>query len=377
MMTPPTYVSLLTPPGRGAVAAVGLRGPQALEIVRRHFTPASGLPLAADASDRVFVGRYRTPAGDSEELVVVVRGADDVEIHCHGGVAASEAIVESIEGGGAARLSWQEFLSATLADPIAVEARVALAAARTRRSCAILLDQLRGALAFALADVESLLAEGRRLAAGEKLARLASLAPLGLHLTKPWRIVVAGPPNVGKSSLINAILGYQRSIVFDEPGTTRDVLSAAASIDGWPVELVDTAGLRRTGDALEAEGVERARREILQADLILAVEDVSLAPQSDDVGLTLHSPADRRAERPLPTVLRVGNKRDLLPVAQQQAWREAHPAHVLVSARSGENLAALCAAISRRLVPSPPRPGEGVPFTARHQEILARLSAHV
>jgi tRNA modification GTPase len=88
-------------------------------------------------------------------------------------------------------------------------------------------------------------------------------------------VVIAGPPNVGKSSLINALLGYQRAIVFDQPGTTRDVLTATTAIDGWPVELADTAGIREGDDAIETEGVARALAEIRAADLVVEVWDAS------------------------------------------------------------------------------------------------------
>ncbi len=100
-------------------------------------------------------------------------------------------------------------------------------------------------------------------------------APLGLHLTKPWQIVIAGPPNVGKSSLLNAFVGYQRAIVFDQPGTTRDVVTAATAIDGWPVQVSDTAGLRSSADPLETAGADSAAQQARAADCLLLVFDAS------------------------------------------------------------------------------------------------------
>src|SRR6185503_7750192 len=107
--------------------------------------------------------------------------------------------------------------------------------------------------------------------------RLLALAEVGLHLTTPWRVVFAGPPNVGKSSLVNALLGYPRAIVYDQPGTTRDVLTASTAFDGWPFELRDTAGLRDgiSLDSVEVEGVARARAQIATADLVVFVHDRS------------------------------------------------------------------------------------------------------
>ena len=83
-------------------------------------------------------------------------------------------------------------------------------------------------------------------AAAARIREWLAWEDFGLHLTRPWNVVLAGRPNVGKSSLINALLGYTRSIVFDQPGTTRDVVTAATAIDGWPIELSDTAGLRES-----------------------------------------------------------------------------------------------------------------------------------
>ena len=99
---------------------------------------------------------------------------------------------------------------------------------------------------------------------------------VGLHLTMPWRVVIAGPPNVGKSSLMNAIAGYQRAIVSPLPGTTRDVVTITTAINGWPVQIADTAGLRDTVDELESAGIALAGAVVEQADLVIVVSDASV-----------------------------------------------------------------------------------------------------
>ncbi|MBC8876190.1 MAG: 50S ribosome-binding GTPase [Planctomycetes bacterium] len=157
--------------------------------------------------------------------------------------------------------------------PIAAEARIALAAARTERTAAILLAQYRGALEAELTAIVALLENEETDAAADRLRRLERYADFGKHLTTPWRVVLTGHANVGKSSLINAILGYERSIVFEQPGTTRDVVTATTAIDGWPVELADTAGLREGGDAVESAGVRLARERLAAADVVVAVFD--------------------------------------------------------------------------------------------------------
>ena len=360
MPSRPTYASILTPAGRGAVATVAVHGPQAAELVARRLVVGEKQPPTLDLG-RIRLRQFRGLAGSTEELIVVVISPEDVEIHCHGGPAAANAIAEALAAEGAQRIDWQQWAELVDDDPIRAEARLALAEARTERTCAILLDQYRGALAAALAQIEQLLDAGQRQAAQERLARLQSLAPCGSHLTRPWQVVLAGAPNVGKSSLINALVGYQRAIVFDQPGTTRDVLAAATAVDGWPVELMDTAGLRGPVDALEAAGIEQTRRQLAQADLVLAIEDVSL-------------PSAPANELPA-SAIAVLNKCDLLSASLREQRLAQSPHACLVSAKTGEGLDQLCAAISRQLVPAIPLPGEAVPFTPRQLDLIESLSA--
>jgi tRNA modification GTPase len=360
MPSRPTYASILTPAGRGAVATVAVHGPQAAELVARRLVVGEKQPPTLDLG-RIRLRQFRGLAGSTEELIVVVISPEDVEIHCHGGPAAANAIAEALAAEGAQRIDWQQWAELVDDDPIRAEARLALAEARTERTCAILLDQYRGALAAALAQIEQLLDAGQRQAAQERLARLQSLAPCGSHLTRPWQVVLAGAPNVGKSSLINALVGYQRAIVFDQPGTTRDVLAAATAVDGWPVELMDTAGLRGPVDALEAAGIEQTRRQLAQADIVLAIEDVSL-------------PSAPANELPA-SAIAVLNKCDLLSASLREQRLAQSPHACLVSAKTGEGLDQLCAAISRQLVPAIPLPGEAVPFTPRQLDLFESLSA--
>src|SRR5262249_42285045 len=141
--------------------------------------------------------------------------------------------------------------------------------------------------------------------AEELIGQLLNRAPLGAHLTQPWRVVIAGPPNVGKSSLINAILGYERAIVFDQPGTTRDVVTAATALDGWPVELADTAGLPAGVDPLDRAGIERETAQADEADCLLLVFDAS-QPWTHEHELLI--------ER-WPSAIVVHNKHDLVDAA--------------------------------------------------------------
>ncbi len=188
-------------------------------------------------------------------------------------------------------------------------------------------------------------------AAEASLEVLRRRGPLGSHLTAPWQVVLAGRPNVGKSSLINALLGYARAIVYGEPGTTRDVLSASTALAGWPVELSDTAGLRPTADVLEAAGIDRANQRVASADLVLLVVDASQDWTDDNAALV----------STWPQALLLRNKCDLAIAAnlECQAGLPLPPVSALTHAGIDE----LAAEIGRRLVLVPPPPGSAVPFT--------------
>ena len=174
---------------------------------------------------------------------------------------------------------------------------------------------------------------------------------------------MAGRPNVGKSSLINALLGYTRSIVFDQPGTTRDVVTATTAVDGWPIEFSDTAGLREGSEPLEAAGIERARGALAEADLSIVLIDVSV-PATDD---------DRTLLAAFPEAIVVAHKCDLPRWDGPDGW-ESQVARrwPRVSSKTGEGVDALIRAISARLVPEVPPAGTPVPATARQVSLLRR-----
>ena len=352
-------VVLLTPSGRGAVATVMVEGGGAIDAVSKWFRAASGKPLNAIAPGTIVFGYFVARDGREEEVVVCPRAAGRIEVNCHGGKAAAGRIVAALTSAGCRQIPWQDWVRSGEPDSLAAEARIALAEAPTLRTAAILLDQYRGALRMELqgiiALVESPDAGDAKCDTIARLERLANRAALGTHLTNPWRVVIVGRPNVGKSSLINALLGYQRSIVYDHPGTTRDALSARTALDGWPVELVDTAGLGDSGDALEAAGVAMARKQIHSADLVVLVFDRSC----------LWSPDDQRLAEEFPSALRVHNKCDL-PPAEPASRADG----IATSALVGEGIEELAKRVSSTLIPSVPQSGEAIPFTCRQVEAI-------
>jgi tRNA modification GTPase len=265
-------------------------------------------------------------------------------VHGHGGREAVRFLREQLAEQGLRICHWEEFLRRTSDDALQAAASLALTQAATVRTASILLDQQQGALARALDAILQALQRGEIAAAEEQLTQLARYASLGQHLTQPWRVVVAGAPNVGKSSLVNALAGYQRSIVAATPGTTRDVVTTRIALDGWLIELADTAGLRSEAEALEEQGIRRARATAADADLCLWLLDGSSSPVWPS--------------EPLASVQLVINKCDLPPAWD---WDSATGA-VCVSARTGAGLPELCAAVVARLVPDPPPSGAAVPF---------------
>jgi tRNA modification GTPase len=315
------------------------------------FRTRSGNVLCADSNTGQFwLGRMGEEMTD--EVVVALKRLHPVpwiEVHTHGGREVMNYLLDLLRTRGLTVCSWQEFLRHTGDDPLRTEAAIALAQATTARTAAILLDQHAGALGEALDAILSALEGNDPGSALTLLKELAKRTTLGRHLIEPWRVVIAGAPNVGKSSLVNALAGYQRSIVDPTPGTTRDVVTTRLAIDGWPIELIDTAGLRTGAQELEEEGIRLARATLANADLCLYLLDASAEPIWPDACA--------------PQLHLVVNKVDLAP-----RWDLAQAGNAVpVSARTRAGLADLCTALSRWLVPNPPGQEQGrgvaIPFT--------------
>jgi tRNA modification GTPase len=352
---PATYVVLLTPTGRGAVATLVVEGPLATAAVESWFRPAApGKTLRDFACGRIVFGRW---CNGGEEIVACRTGNQQVELSCHGGRLAAQRIERDLVQRGCRSLDWADWLHVGReagSDTIEAEARIALAQARTERTAGILLDQLQGALRremTAIGDLVSAHPDQVR----QRLQILLDRSALGLHLTTPWRIVLAGRPNVGKSSLINALVGYTRAIVFDQPGTTRDVVTATAAIDGWPVELADTAGLQNPADTLEAAGIKRARAQMTAADVLLLVFDLTRPWTREDATLLSQ----------WPQAIPVFSKLDLL-----RAESDSRPRGLETSAVTRQGIDELLRKIASRLVLDPPAPGSAIPFTDRQVRLL-------
>lgn len=299
-------VALATPPGRGALALIRLSGRGAYDVAARCL-----VPFRPDPPRTLFRARLVHPAtGEPIDDVLAAcfpapgsyTGDDLVEITTHGGLAAPGAALAALATAGARPAAAGEFTRRAVRngkmDLLQAEATADLidagAPAQRRRALHQLDRGLSGRLAAlrdAILSLEALIAyeidfpeedegptpparvEGAWRTARDGVAGLLATAPDGERLREGALLVIAGPPNAGKSSLFNALLGTERALVTDIPGTTRDAIEAHAVIDGFPFRLVDTAGLRTATERVESLGIEVARRYLGAADLVLYCEE--------------------------------------------------------------------------------------------------------
>ena len=335
-----TIAAVATPPGEGGVAIVRISGPDAERIASTLFKPKvtsnSGLK-----SHTLYHGEIIRPGTNQrfdEVLLAVMRkprsytGEDVVEIHCHGGIFLVRQILGLVLAQGArhaepGEFTKRAFLNGRL-DLSQAEAILDLIRARTSKGVEIALDQANGELSrwvlnlrqevlAILAQVEASIDFSEEdielLQRSELIIKIESLrTEIGdILATYEWgrlhregaKVCICGRPNVGKSSLLNALLGEQRAIVTAVPGTTRDVIEEAINLDGLPVVLWDTAGIRDSEDHLEKLGVDLSRRHVEKADVIVLVLDGSRPASKDDLALLSCLPKKK--------ILIVINKSDL------------------------------------------------------------------
>ena len=381
-----TITACATPPGVSALALIRLSGPQAPTITQKltgqTLVPRNPLPL-----------RLQLENQDLDETVVTFwpnpksyTGEDLVEISCHGNPLIVETLLQTICKLGARMARPGEFTERAFLhgriDLTRAEAVLDVLHARTERALLAAQRALAGKLSDRLmADRERLLnllarieawidfpdediqpevGDGFRSEVSTLLkssAQLLSTAPLGQRLRSGYRLVLAGPPNVGKSSLLNTLLGNNRAIVSPIPGTTRDTVEESIVIAGFPVRLIDTAGLRPSADPVELEGMDRTRTAMDSADLVLALIDRT----------QLMDPCQKEWERLGNKVLKVLTKADLSQVSKEDG--------LLVSSQTGAGLDELRKTITHRLTGNVTAPGsDEIAINARHEDALRRAS---
>ena len=352
------------------MAIVRLSGPRAEAIARELFRAPGRQEWE---SHRVLYGHVVDPASGErvdEALLLLMRAPrsftreDVVEFHCHGGLEAVRRVQELVWAAGArpagpGEFSQRAFFNGRL-DLTRAEAIAQMINARGRRAAALAMagldgglqrriEALRGRLLDPLAELEARLdfeddlppldpaaVTAALVAVREELERLVAEAQLGERLRQGLRVAIVGRPNVGKSSLLNRLSRRERAIVADLPGTTRDLLESELVLDGVPLTLLDTAGIRPSDDPVERLGIARSHEALASADVVLLLYDLAQGWTAADAELRALVPAG------VP-VLVVGNKADLGPTALPAELPDpaAAPAELAISARTGAGEAEL------------------------------------
>jgi len=394
-----TIVALSTPRGRGALAVIRLSGPNAIAIaktlgdfddVEPRQARLTKLTHPADQQmlDQVLLTCFPAPHS--------LTGEDVVEISCHGSPAIVRSIIDATLELGAVLAGPGEFTLRALSNGkinlAQAEAIRDLIAAQTDAAVKQASRQLNGELSNALGPFKEKLVEvivllesalefveedipapraneiDRDLATvSAGVEKLSQSYSAGRLLQEGVRVTITGRPNVGKSSLFNSLIERERAIVTDIPGTTRDTLSEAIDLEGIPVILTDTAGLRETTDGIETLGIERTRRAMGDSDLVLVVLDGSTDLQTPDHELIAQTESARR--------LVVLNKSDL-PSFPAPCCIESLEA-INVSARTGEGLASLRAAILASLNSNGREDGSLLITNARHHDLLCNTQREI
>ena len=384
-----------------AIGILRVSGPDTLAVVDRVFFPSSGKPMSESRDRQLVYGALRDADGETLDLCLCTisraphsyTGEDTAELQCHGSPTVLRAGLQALFAAGARQalageFSKRAFLNDRM-DLTQAEAVIDLIHSETANAAKNAVGQLAGAVTRRAGEIYAALADiashyhavidypdedipdfqlrayaGTLQDAIDALTRLLRTFSRGQLLREGLPAVILGRPNAGKSSLLNALLGYDRAIVTDVPGTTRDTLSERVTLGGILLRLTDTAGLRETLDPVEAIGVERARSAAEQAGLAIAVFDAS-APLTEDDRQVFSSA--RTAEKRIAVL----NKSDLRVVLTPETFAEDFDRVVVVSAREQTGLDALEDAV-RMLFPLPDVPAGEILTNARHADAVRR-----
>lgn len=365
-----TIAAVSTPQGLGGIAIVRLSGPEAVAIADRVFVSATGKTVAATPTHRILYGHIKMGEETVDEvLLMLMRGPktftreDVVEFNCHGGPVVTQAVLKALLAGGArlaepGEFTKRAFLNGRI-DLAQAEGVIDLINAKTDRARKLAQIASEGELSevfFTVRDaLLSLLAELLAVVdfpeekieetggmqrvlqeAKEALTALSDGFEQGRLIRDGAKVALIGRPNVGKSSVLNCLTRSQRAIVTEIAGTTRDVLTEDLNVDGIPIRLMDTAGIRESDDLIETLGVERSKQALDEADLVLLVLDRSRALFEEDLALI-------ETAKTKPSIL-IANKSDLMP-----AWEAETVGALAFCAKTGEGRAALLSRMSDAL----------------------------
>jgi tRNA modification GTPase len=401
-----TIAAVSTPIGQGGIGIVRMSGPSALAIADRIFVPHKGDRPGAARSHSITYGRAVDPSDGrvvDEVLLSVMRAPrsytkqDVVEFNCHGGMAPVRTLLELVIAQGARLAGPGEFTKrAFLNGRISLaqaEAVMDLISARTRESLRIAAEQLSGGLSERLSSIrESLLGvcalaeayidfpeeeigaktsgrmERELLKVKGEVERLSETFREARFFREGLAVAIVGRPNVGKSSLLNALIEKDRAIVTEIPGTTRDLIEEYLDIRGLPVRIVDTAGIRDTAEIVEKEGVRRSIEAIERADLVIVLFDGSRPAEEEDLGVVEKT----RGRNALFAV----NKSDLPENFRLENMDGEVRQYIKISALTGQGLEELKSAVFGFAVGErAPGRNEVVVSNIRHKRALDRAYA--
>ncbi|MBT8763303.1 tRNA uridine-5-carboxymethylaminomethyl(34) synthesis GTPase MnmE [Desulfohalobiaceae bacterium Ax17] len=388
-----TIVAIATPLGPGGVGIVRLSGKESLKLALQLFTSAKS-DFQGVKPYRLHHGWIKDYKGRTLDEVLLTympgpgsyTGEDVVEFNCHGGPAILQSLVETLVSLGArpaepGEFTYRAFLNGRL-DLTQAEAVAEMITAPTRASISMAQAKLKGllkqkitelrlklenlrqdlcvAVDFPEEDLECLPREQLVQKVKDCIQEINELID-NYKQEHIWQdgalVVLAGRVNAGKSSLLNALLGRERAIVTDIPGTTRDYLEETINLQGLPVRLVDTAGLRRTNNIVEKEGFLRGQELISKADLCLVVIDSQLGISHEDRNILRNLAADK--------VILVANKMDLIETEPDwtNEFKEKNLDLLFISAKYGQGLKELTTLIRKKIIghKKEPEPGRLVP----------------
>ena len=408
-MTEDTISQIATPHGAGGIGIIRVSGEDALGVARRVFRPAAGGTLGDIAPYTARYGHIVAADGTviDECILLYMRaphsytGEDTVELQCHGGrVVLRAVLLRTWEAGArpaeAGEFTKRAFLHGRL-DLARAESVMELIAAKSTRAAHAARERLAGAFSHAVTDIRTQIlgavahieagidfpeddipaASAEHLAAeidaaSAAVRRLLAGANTGRILRDGVKTVIVGRPNVGKSSLLNALLGMERAIVTDVPGTTRDIIEEEISVADIPLRLLDTAGLRAAEDAVEQIGVARTEQHLMDAELILAVFDASEPLTAED-----HALLARLSAAAADTII-LCSKEDRPSVLSAADFAAVAAPVLRISAQEGTGLDALREEIAAHIVQREGDLSDGaLPNKEREIEALRRAEAHL